>query len=125
MTANRAAGSETWAGGVDCVGSTTLATILAQTKYDGVVTCCGLAGGADLPATVMPFILRGVKLIGIDSVMAPQERRQRAWDRLAELLDINQMLDVYKVVGLDDVPAAGEDMLLGRIKGRVVVDVNK
>ena len=73
----------------------------------------------------MPFILRGVKLIGIDSVMAPQPRRQRAWDRLAELLDIRQMLDVYKVIGLDEVPAAGEDMLLGRIKGRVVVDVNK
>ena len=117
--------SETWAGAVDCVGSTTLATILSQTQYDGVVTCCGLAGGADLPATVMPFILRGVKLIGIDSVMAPQTRRQRAWDRLAELLDIRQMLDVYKVIGLDEVPAAGEDMLLGRIKGRVVVDVNK
>lgn len=121
----RALESETWAGAVDAVGSGTLATILAQTKYGGVVTCCGLAGGADLPATVMPFILRGVTLCGIDSVMAPQARRQRAWDRLSELLDVKTLLDVYKVIGLNEVPAAGEDMLLGRIKGRVVVDVNR
>ncbi len=117
--------SETWAGAVDAVGSTTLASILAQTKYDGVVTCCGLAGGNDLPATVMPFILRGVSLCGIDSVMAPQSRRQRAWDRLAELLDVEKLLDVYKVVALDELPGAAEDLLLGRIKGRVVVDVNR
>lgn len=121
----RALESETWAGAVDAVGSGTLATILAQTKYGGVVTCCGLAGGADLPATVMPFILRGVTLCGIDSVMAPQARRQRAWDRFSELLDVKTLLDVYKVIGLNEVPAAGEDMLLGRIKGRVVVDVNR
>ncbi|MDG1906621.1 MAG: oxidoreductase [Arenicella sp.] len=117
--------NETWAGAVDAVGSGTLATILAQTKYGGVVTCCGLAGGADLPATVMPFILRGVKLCGIDSVMAPQARRQRAWDRLSELLDLKTLLDVYKVIGLEEVPSAGEDMLLGRVKGRIVVDVNR
>ena len=98
---------------------------MAQTKYGGVVTCCGLAGGADLPATVMPFILRGVKLCGIDSVMAPQARRQRAWDRLSELLDLKTLLDVYKVIGLEEVPSAGEDMLLGRVKGRIVVDVNR
>ena len=116
--------SEIWAGAVDTVGSGTLATILAQTQYGGVVTCCGLAGGADLPATVMPFILRGITLCGIDSVMAPRARRQRAWDLLAELLDVNKLLDVYKVIGLNEVPTAGEDMLLGRIKGRVVVDVN-
>lgn len=115
--------SERWAGGVDSVGSTTLATMLAQTKYDGVVAACGLAGGADLPTTVMPFILRGVILRGVDSVMAPQARRQRAWNRLAETLDVGKLVDVYRKIGLEDVPQAAEDLLLGRIKGRIVVDV--
>ena len=117
--------TERWAGGVDSVGSGTLATMLAQTKYDGCVAACGLAGGADLPTTVMPFILRGVTLRGIDSVMAPQARRQRAWNRLGELLDIDKLVGVYKTVGLDDVPQIGEDMLLGRLKGRVVVDMSR
>ncbi len=119
----RALESERWAGGVDSVGSTTLATILAQTKYDGVVAACGLAGGADLPTTVMPFILRGVTLRGVDSVMAPQARRQRAWNRLSHLLDAEKLVDVYRKIGLEDVPKAAEDLLLGRIKGRIVVDV--
>ena len=117
--------TERWAGGVDSVGSGTLATMLAQTKYDGCVAACGLAGGADLPTTVMPFILRGVTLRGIDSVMAPQARRQRAWNRLGELLDIEKLVGVYKTIGLEEVPQIGEDMLLGRIKGRIVVDLSK
>lgn len=115
--------SERWAGAVDSVGSTTLATILAQMKYDGVVAACGLAGGADLPTTVMPFILRGVTLRGVDSVMAPQARRQRAWNRLSEILEIGKLVDVYRKIGLGDVPQAAEDLLLGRIKGRLVVDI--
>lgn len=116
--------SETWAGAIDTVGATTLASIIAQMRYDGVVAACGMAGGADLPSSVMPFILRGVLLKGIDSVMAPQNRRQNAWKRLAELLDPKKLGDVIQTISLEEVPDLCEDVLLGRIKGRVVVDVN-
>ena len=113
-----------WAATVDSVGSTTLATALAQTRYNGVIAACGLAGGADLPATVIPFLLRNVRLQGIDSVMAPMEARQRAWHDLAQLLDPNRLKDVYQVAPLARVPELCSAILRGEIKGRVVIDVN-
>lgn len=116
---------ELWSAGIDCVGSKTLATLLSQTRYEGVVAACGLAGGADLPATVMPFILRGVTLRGIDSVMAAQSRRQRAWDDLARLVDPAQLASVFDVRPMSDVPALAADLLDGKLRGRVVVDVNR
>jgi acrylyl-CoA reductase (NADPH) len=115
---------ETWAGVVDTVGDKTLATAIAQTCYEGTVTACGLAGGVALPATVMPFILRGVTLRGIDSVMASLARRQRAWDALAEQVDRDQLRDIYEVAPLGQVPELAARILQGGIKGRVVVDVN-
>lgn len=116
--------AETWAGAVDSVGDNTLASVLAQTRYEGMVTACGLAGSINLPATVMPFILRGVTLRGIDSVMAPIERRQRAWDSLAELVDRDLLRQIYSVEPLSKVPSLAEDILAGKIKGRIVIDVN-
>ena len=116
--------AETWAGAVDTVGDNTLASVLAQTRYEGMVTACGLAGSTNLPASVMPFILRGVTLRGIDSVMAPLERRQRAWDSLAELVNLDLLRQIYSVEPLSNVPALTEDILAGKIKGRVVIDVN-
>ena len=116
--------SERWAGAIDSVGSQTLATILAQTKHSGCVTACGLAGGFDLPSTVMPFILRGVTLAGIDSVLAPQEKRQRAWNALAELIDTDKLAQIYSVEPLARVPELAEELIAGRVKGRIVIDVN-
>ena len=116
--------AETWAGAVDTVGDNTLASVLAQTHYEGMVTACGLAGSINLPATVMPFILRGVTLRGIDSVMAPLKRRQRAWDSLAELVNLDLLRQIYSVEPLSKVPALAGDILAGKIKGRVVIDVN-
>ncbi|MBQ0720264.1 MAG: oxidoreductase [Gammaproteobacteria bacterium] len=116
--------AETWAGAVDTVGDNTLATVLAQTRYEGIVTACGLAGSTNLPASVMPFILRGVTLRGIDSVMAPIERRQRAWDALAKLVDLDLLRQIYTVEPLGKVPELATDILAGKIKGRVVIDVN-
>lgn len=116
--------SENWAAAVDTVGANTLATVLAQTKYEGIVAACGLAGGAGLPTSVMPFILRGVTLRGIDSVMAPLARRQRAWDALAELVDHALLAEIYTVEPLANVPGLARDILAGKIKGRVVIDVN-
>ena len=116
--------SERWAGAVDSAGGAMLATVLAQTRYGGTVAACGLAGGAKLETTVMPFILRGVTLAGIDSVMAPLERRQRAWDRLAELVDQDLLSSIYRVEPMSDVPDLGAAILAGRIRGRVVIDVN-
>ena len=116
--------SETWAAAVDSVGGTTLATVLAQTRRDGLVAAVGLAGGFRLPATVMPFILRGVTLRGIDSVMASQERRRRAWEALAELIDPAKLAEIYRVAPLSEVPALANEILDGRISGRVVIDVN-
>lgn len=116
---------ERWGGVVDTVGSHTLANACAQTKYRGLVAACGLAQGMDFPATVAPFILRGVSLLGIDSVMAPREVREPAWQRLARDLDVAVLERISTVVGLSDVQKAAEDIIAGKIRGRIVVDVNK
>ena len=116
--------SETWAAVVDSVGGPTLATALAQTRRGGLVAAVGLAGGFRLPTTVMPFILRGVTLRGIDSVMASQERRRRAWASLAEWIDPAKLADIYRVAPMSEVPALANQILDGRISGRVVIDVN-
>lgn len=115
---------ETFAGAIDSVGSKTLATLLAQTKYEGMVAACGMAGGIALPSTVMPFILRGVTLRGIDSVMAPQARRQRAWDMLADCLDPGTLKALYKVEPMSAVPDLAKALLSGTITGRVVIDTS-
>jgi putative YhdH/YhfP family quinone oxidoreductase len=114
---------ELWAAAVDSVGSTTLASVLAQSRYDGVVAACGLAGGSDLPGSVLPFILRGVTLRGIDSVMAPMPRRQRAWRDLAALVDRALLRTIYGVEPLARVPELAAQVLAGTIRGRVVIDV--
>jgi acrylyl-CoA reductase (NADPH) len=113
-----------WAAGIDTVGSETLANVLSCTDYAGVVAACGLAGGMDLPSSVAPFILRGVTLVGIESVEAPRDRRIRAWQRLAADLDIAKLESMQEVVGLSDVSQIGEDILAGRVRGRVVVDLS-
>jgi acrylyl-CoA reductase (NADPH) len=114
---------ERWAGVIDCVGSHTLANAIAQTRYDGVVTACGLAQGADLPATVLPFILRNVRLQGVDSVQAPMERRLTAWTRLATELDIAKLEALSFDLPFSDVLQRGGDILAGKIRGRAVVDL--
>jgi acrylyl-CoA reductase (NADPH) len=115
---------ERWAGGVDCVGSHTLANVLAQIRYGGAVAACGLAQGMDLPGSVAPFILRGVVLAGVDSVMCPAPKRAQAWSRLAQDLDL-RLLDAMTVrARLADVPALGAAILEGKVRGRVLVDVN-
>jgi acrylyl-CoA reductase (NADPH) len=116
---------ERWAGVVDSVGSHTLANACAQTRYRGAVAACGLAQGMDFPASVAPFILRGVSLLGIDSVMAPREARQPAWDRLARDLDTAALDRMSSVIGLSEVTEAAQNIVAGKIKGRVVVDVNR
>lgn len=115
---------ERWAGVVDAVGSHTLANACAQTRYGGTVTACGLAQGMDFPATVAPFILRGVRLLGIDSVMCPMPRRQLAWERLAADLDRRKLDAVTKQAGLAEAIGIAADLLAGRVRGRVVIDVN-
>jgi len=117
---------ERWAGVVDSVGSFTLVNACAQTKYRGAVAACGLAQGADFAATVMPFILRGIALLGVDSVMAPKAPRMAAWKRLAADLD-PALLDVIggKEIGLSEAIPAAADLLAGKVRGRIVVDVNK
>lgn len=117
-------GKMRWAGSVDSVGSTTLANIISQTGYGGTVTACGLAQGADLPSTVHPFILRGVKLIGIDSVHCPMTERHRAWERLARDLDQEKLVAMTVHVPLADVPRVAEEIVQGKIRGRVVVDIS-
>lgn len=112
---------ERWAGVVDAVGSHTLANALAQTRYGGVVAACGLAQGMDLPTTVMPFILRGVTLAGIDSVMAPLPKRQRAWDRLARDLDASKLESMIEEVPLDAAIDKAHQLMAGKVRGRVVV----
>ncbi|MEI6759897.1 MAG: MDR family oxidoreductase [Betaproteobacteria bacterium] len=113
---------ERWAGVVDAVGSHTLANALAQTRYGGVVAACGLAQGMDLATTVMPFILRGVTLAGIDSVMAPRARRQQAWSRLARDLDPALLETMVQEVPLDDATARAHELMAGRVRGRIVVN---
>lgn len=115
---------ERWGGAVDSVGSTTLANVLAQTVHDGAVAACGLAGGMDLPATVAPHILRGVALLGIDSVMASQARRDRAWALLAARLDKAHLASIARVEPLSALPTLADDIVAGRIRGRVVIDVS-
>lgn len=116
--------SEQWAGCIDSVGSAILARALAQMKYGGAAATVGLAAGADLPTTVIPFIIRGVSLLGIDSVMCPYARRVEAWRRLGNDLPKSHLNAAMTVVGLADVPSVGKDILRGDVKGRVVVDVN-
>lgn len=116
---------ERWAAVVDSVGSHTLANACAQTRYGGVVAACGLAQGMDLPLTVAPFILRGVRLIGIDSVMCPVERRIEAWQRLAEDVDRSRLDTITQEIALADSFDAGRQILTGAVRGRLVVDVNR
>ena len=115
---------ERWVGVVDSVGSHTLANAVAQTCYGGTVAACGLAQGLDFPASVAPFILRGVKLIGIDSVMAPKARRLAAWQRLAVELDVQKLERITQEITLSEVLARAPDILAGKVRGRLVVNVN-
>jgi len=117
-------GRERWAGAVDVVGSHTLANVCAATQYRGVVTACGLAGGMDFPASVAPFILRGVTLVGIDSVMCPRPDRLVAWQRLATDLDISKLDLITHEIGLAEAIPMATQLLDGQVRGRVVVDVN-
>ncbi|SEW11728.1 acrylyl-CoA reductase (NADPH) [Aliiroseovarius sediminilitoris] len=124
QTIKRPLEAETWAGCVDAVGGDMLARVLGQMKYGASVSAVGLAGGAQLPATVIPFLLRGVNLLGIDSVMQPYENRLRAWTRIATDLPMDKLDAMVQAATLDDLPALGADILKGQVKGRVVVDVN-
>lgn len=119
----KALGKTRWAGAIDSVGSTTLANVISQIIPEGTVTACGLAQGTDLPTTVMPFILRGVRLIGVNSVTTPQPRRRAAWARLERDLDLNKLRSLTTHVKLDDVPRIAAEIVDGKIRGRVVVDV--
>jgi acrylyl-CoA reductase (NADPH) len=121
--AGRPLGKERWAGGIDTVGSTTLVNVLAMTKYGGAVAACGLAGGMDLPGSVAPFILRGVSLLGIDSVMCPQKIRREAWNRLAFDLDRGKLAAMTSEVGLGQAPDLGAAIVEGRVRGRIVVKI--
>lgn len=118
-------GKERWAGAVDVVGSHTLANICATTKYRGVVTACGLAGGMDFPATVAPFILRGVTLAGIDSVMCPRPDRLEAWRRLGTDLDVSKLEMISTEISLDEAIPTALKLINGEVRGRVIVDVNR
>jgi acrylyl-CoA reductase (NADPH) len=123
-TVKRPLEAETWAGCVDAVGGAMLARVLGQMKYGASVAAVGLAGGAGLPATVVPFLLRGVNLLGIDSVMRPFADRQRAWTRVAGDLPMAKLEAMVQPATLSDLPALGEAILKGAVQGRVVVDVN-
>ncbi|MDF3812817.1 MDR family oxidoreductase [Rhodopseudomonas sp. BAL398] len=114
---------ERWAGGIDSVGSTTLANLLSMTKYRGAIAACGLAAGMDLPSSVAPFILRGVCLYGIDSVMCPIALRKQAWERLASDLDHAKLAEITQEINLDEVIAAGARVLEGKVRGRIVVKI--
>jgi acrylyl-CoA reductase (NADPH) len=114
---------ERWAGGIDSVGSTTLANILSMTKYRGAIAACGLAAGMDLPSSVAPFILRGVCLLGIDSVMCPIELRKTAWSRLATDLERVKLAEITHEIALDQVIDAGAKILAGQVRGRIVVKI--
>ncbi len=116
---------ERWAGAIDSVGSTTLANVLSQTVYGGAVAACGLAGGADLPATVLPHILRNVALLGIDSVMAPMAKRARAWETLNRRLSPQHIESLTRVEPMSALPQIAEDIVAGKIRGRVVVEITQ
>ena len=123
-TPGKPLGKERWAGAIDSVGSHTLANVCATTRYRGVVAACGLAQGMDFPATVAPFILRGVTLVGVDSVMAPKAERLQVWSRLASDLDPARLEAMIHETGLTGAIAAATDILAGRVRGRIVVNVN-
>ncbi|MCY4333055.1 MAG: acryloyl-CoA reductase [Litoreibacter sp.] len=123
-TTKRPLEAETWGGCVDAVGGEMLARVLGQMKYGASVSAVGLAGGAGLPATVMPFLLRGVNLLGIDSVMQPYDNRLRAWERIVTDLPMDKLEAMIQPATLSDLPGLGKDILKGQVKGRVVVDVN-
>lgn len=123
-TTKRPLEAETWGGCVDAVGGEMLARVLGQMKYGASVSAVGLAGGAGLPATVIPFLLRGVNLLGIDSVMQPLENRKRAWDRIASDLPMDKLEAMIEPAVLSDLPKLGKDILKGQVRGRVVVNVN-
>lgn len=123
-TVKRPLESETWAGCIDAVGGAMLARVLGQMKYHGSVAAVGLAGGAALPATVIPFLLRGVNLLGIDSVLQPYDNRLRAWQRIAQDLPMVKLEAMIQPATLADLPQLGADILKGKVQGRVVVDVN-
>jgi acrylyl-CoA reductase (NADPH) len=114
---------ERWAGAIDAVGSTTLANVLSMTKYRGAIAAAGLAAGMDLPSSVAPFILRGVCLLGIDSVMCPIELRKTAWNRLASDLAAGKLTEITHEIGLDEVIGAGAKILAGQVRGRIVVKI--
>ena len=119
----RPLGKERWAATIDCVGSHTLANALAQTKWEGAVAACGLAQGMDLPTSVAPFILRGVALLGIDSVMQPKAKRLEAWARLARDLDPEKLAALSTTIPYDQVIETAEKILAGKVRGRVVVEI--
>ena len=123
-TTKRPLEAEIWAGCVDAVGGAMLARVLGQIKYGGSVAAVGLAGGSSLPTTVIPFLLRGINLLGIDSVMQPYENRKRAWDRIATDLPLAKLEAMVSSATLSDLPALGRDILKGNVKGRVVINVN-
>lgn len=123
-SAGKPLGRERWAGAIDVVGSHTLANVCATTKYRGIVTACGLAGGMDFPATVAPFILRGVVLVGIDSVMCPRSERLLAWQRLGADLDISKLNLITKEIGLAEAIPMATRLLDGQVRGRVVINVD-
>jgi acrylyl-CoA reductase (NADPH) len=120
----RPLGKERWAGGVDAVGSATLANVLSMTSYGGAIAACGMAQGMDLPSSVAPFILRGVSLLGVDSVMAPKELRLEAWRRLATDLDHDKLASIAREVGFDGLIDAARDIVEGKIRGRVVATLS-
>jgi putative YhdH/YhfP family quinone oxidoreductase len=116
---------ERWAGAVDAIGGVTLVNVLAQTKYGHAVAACGLAGSADLPATVLPHILRSVALLGVDSVMAPLAKREKAWQRLARDLPVQKLADITRVEPMSKLPELATAILAGQVRGRVVIDVQR
>jgi acrylyl-CoA reductase (NADPH) len=123
--APRALERQRWVGAIDTVGSTLLARVLAETHYGGCVAACGLAGGADLPTTVMPFILRNVSLRGVDSVMCPVDRRKEAWGRLVRDLPVDALGEIGHTISLEELPKMAEKIIAGQVRGRVIVDVNR
>lgn len=118
-------GRERWAGAVDAVGGVVLANVISSTKYHGVVTACGNAGGLDLPTSVAPFILRGVSLVGIESARCPKIHRIEAWDRLVHDLDRNKLKSISKTIGFEEIVPTAHEIVEGRIRGRVIVDMTR